>query len=55
MLDNNTKKVFDLIYMYDSLSNINKIILAIYLLEKKKFYIIFNIKDIIILLKEDIK
>lgn len=52
MLDNNTKKVFDLIDMYNNLSNIDKIILAIYLLEKKNFYINFNIKDIIILLKE---
>ena len=52
LLDNNTKKVFDLIDMYDNLSNIDKVRLAIYLLENKNLYINFNIKDIIILLKE---
>lgn len=52
LLDNNTKKVFDLIDMYDNLSIIDKVRLAIYLLENKNFYINFNIKDIIILLKE---
>ena len=52
LLDNNTKKVFDLIDMYDNLSNIDKVRLAIYLLKNKNFYINFNIKDIIILLKE---
>ena len=49
---NNTKKVFDLIDMYDNLNNVDKVRLAIYLLENKNFYINFNIKDIIILLKE---
>lgn len=38
--------------MYDNLSNIDKIRLAIYLLENKNFNINFNVKDIIILLKE---
>ena len=52
LLDNNTKKVFDLIDIYDNLSNIDKVRLAIYLLENKNFYINFNNKDIIILLKE---
>ncbi len=52
LLDNNTKKVFDLIDMYDNLNNVDKVRLAIYLLENKNFYINFNIKDIIILLKE---
>ena len=52
LLDNNTKKVFDLIDMYDNLCNVDKVRLAIYLLENKNFYINFNIKDIIILLKE---
>ena len=52
MLDNNSKKVFDLIDMYDNLNNVDKVRLAIYLLENKSFYINFNIKDIIILLKE---
>ena len=52
LLDNNTKKVFDLIDMYDNLNNVDKVRLAIYLLKNKNFYINFNIKDIIILLKE---
>ncbi|MBR0472573.1 MAG: hypothetical protein IJI98_07770, partial [Methanosphaera sp.] len=37
---------------YDNLSNIDKIRLAIYLLENKNFDINFNTKDMIILLKE---
>ena len=52
LLDNNTEKVIDLLDMYDKLSNIDKIRLAIYLLENKNFDINFNIKDMIILLKE---
>ena len=52
LLDNNTKKVFDLLDMYNNLNNVDKVRLAIYLLENKNFYINFNIKDIIILLKE---
>ena len=52
LLDNNTKKVFDLLDMYNNLNNVDKVRLAIYLLENKIFYINFNIKDIIILLKE---
>jgi len=52
LLDNNTKKVIDLINMFDDLKNIDKIRLAIYLLENKNFDINFNVKDIIILLKE---
>ncbi len=52
LLDKNTEKVIDLLDMYDILSNIDKIRLAIYLLENKNFDINFNIKDIIILLKE---
>ena len=50
LLDNNTEKVIDLLDMYDKLSNIDKIRLAIYLLENKNFDINFNIKDMIILL-----
>lgn len=30
LLDNNTKRVFDLINMYDNLSNIDKVRLTIY-------------------------
>lgn len=52
LLDNNTKKVFDLLDVYNNLNNVDKVRLAIYLLENKSFYINFNIKDIIILLKE---
>ena len=52
LLDKNTEKVIDLLDMYDKLSNIDKIRLAIYLLENKNFDINFNIKDMIILLKE---
>ena len=52
LLDNNTKKVIELIGMFDDLKKIDKIRLAIYLLENKNFDINFNVKDIIILLKE---
>ena len=52
LLDNNTDKVIDLLDMYDNLSNIDKIRLAIYLLENKRFEISFNVEDMIILLKE---
>ena len=52
LLDNNIERVMDLIDMYDNLSNIDKVRLAIYLLENKNFDINFNIKDMIILLKE---
>ena len=52
LLDNNTDKVIDLLDMYDNLSNIDKIRLAIYLLENKNFDISFYVKHMIILLKE---
>ena len=52
LLDNNTDKVIELLDMYDNLSNIDKLRLAIYLLENKNFNINFNVKDMIILLKE---
>lgn len=52
LLDSNTKKVIELTNMYDDLKNIDKLRLAIYLLENKNFYINFNIKDMIILLKD---
>jgi len=51
-LDNNTERVINLIDMYDNLSNIDKVRLAIYLLENKGFEISFNVEDMIILLKE---
>ena len=40
LLDNNTKKVIELIGMFDDLKKIDKIRLAIYLLENKNFDII---------------
>ena len=52
LLDNNNEKVTRLLDIYDNLSNTLKIRLAIYLLENKNFDINFNIKDMIILLKE---
>ena len=52
LLDNNTERVMDLIDMYDNLSNIDKVRLAIYLLENKNFDINFNIENMIELLKE---
>lgn len=52
LLDNNTERVMDLIDMYDNLSNIDKVRLAIYLLENKGFDISYNIEDMIILLKK---
>lgn len=51
LLENNTNKVINLIYQFDNLSNIDKIRLAIYLLENKYFYVNFNIKDMINTLK----
>lgn len=49
--ENNTNKVIDLIYQFDDLSNIDKIILAINLLENKHFNVDFNIEDMINTLK----
>ena len=52
LLENNTKKVIDLIHQFDNLSDIDKVRLAIYLLENKNFNVDFNVRDIIILLKQ---
>lgn len=52
LLENNTNKVIDLLDMFNDLKNIDKVRLAIYLLENKNFDVNFNIKDMIILLKE---
>lgn len=52
LLDSNTNKVIDLLDMFDDLKSIDKVRLAIYLLENKNFGVNFNIKDMIILLKE---
>ena len=51
LLDKNSEKVIDLIQKYDNLSDIDKIRLAIYLLENKNFGVNFNVRDMIILLK----
>ena len=48
LLESNTKKVIDLIHQFDNLDDIDKIRLAIYLLENKNF----NVRDMIILLKQ---
>ena len=52
LLEKKKKKVIDLIQKYDNLSDIDKIRLAIYLLESKNFNIDFNVRDMIILLKQ---
>lgn len=52
LLDNNTKKVINLINNFDTLNNIDKLRLSIYILENKNFNINFNTRNIIILLKK---
>lgn len=52
LLDNNTKKVINLINDFDTLNNIDKLRLSIYILENKNFDVNFNTRDIIILLKD---
>ena len=52
LLGNNTKKVIDLIHQFDNLSDIDKVRLAIYLLENRNFSVDFNARDMIILLKQ---
>ena len=52
LLENNTKKVINLINNFDNLNNIDKLRLSIYILENKNFNINYNVRDIIILLKE---
>ena len=49
LLSDNTKKVVDLIHKFDNLGNIDKVRLAIYLLENKNFSVDFNISDMIII------
>ena len=51
LLENNTNKVINLIYQFDDLSNIDKIRLAIFLLENKKFNVNFNTEEMINILK----
>ena len=52
LLSNNTEKVINLLDIYENLSDVDKIRLALYLLENKKINVNFNIENIIILLKE---
>lgn len=52
LLENNTEKVIDLIDKFDELNDKDKIRLAIYIMENKSFNTTFNVRDIIILLKE---
>lgn len=52
LLENNNKKIIDLLYQFDNLSNIDKIRLAINLLENKRFNIEFNMNDIVSILKQ---
>ena len=51
LLENNTNKVINLIYQVDNLSDIDKVRLAIYLLENKYFNVNFNIENMINALK----
>lgn len=51
LLENNTNKVINLIYQFNNLSNIDKVRLAIFLLENKHFNVDFNIEDMINTLK----
>ena len=52
LLESNTKKVLNLIEDFDNLSDVDKVRLAIYLLENKNFKVDFNVRDMIILLKQ---
>ena len=52
LLSDNTERVIDLIEMFDDLKDIDKIRLAIHLLENKNFNTQFNVRDMIILLKQ---
>lgn len=52
LLSDNTKRVIELLEMFDDLKDIDKVRLAIYLLENKNFSVDFNIGDMIILLKQ---
>ena len=52
LLSDNTKRVIDLLEMFDYLKDLDKIRLSIYLLENKNFNTQFNVRDMIILLKQ---
>lgn len=51
LLDNNTEKVIDLVNMFDDLNDIDKIRLAIHLLEDLEFIPTYDINNYIKLLK----
>ena len=51
LLDNNTEKVIDLVNMFDDLNDIDKIRLAIHLLENLEFTPTYDINNFIKLLK----
>ena len=51
LLDNNTEKVIDLLNMYDNLKDIDKIRLALHLLEDLEFTPTYDINNFIKLLK----
>lgn len=52
LLSDNTKRVIDLLEMFDNLKDTDKIRLAIYLLENKNFNTQFNVREMIVLLKQ---
>lgn len=51
LLDSNTRKVIELMQSFDNLDKVDKIRLALYIMENKRFSIDFNIEEIINLLK----
>ena len=52
LLNDNTNKVIELLDYFDNLTNIDKLRLAIHLLENKQFSINYNTDDMINILKE---
>lgn len=52
LLENNTEKVIKLLNQFDDLKDIEKIRLAIHILENKNFNTHYNINNIIIVLKK---
>lgn len=52
LLNDNTNKVMELLDYFDNLTNIDKLRLAIHLLEYKQFSINYNTDDMINILKE---
>lgn len=52
LLENNTEKVIKLLNQFDNLKDIEKIRLAIHILENKNFNTDYNVNNIIIVLKK---